>query len=493
MNTKLKQTFQTGGLATLSLLSLSLSSCKDNKAAKETEQPNVIFILVDDMGYGDLSCFGQKILTTPNIDQMAKEGMIFTNFYTGSTVCAPSRASLLTGKHTGHTSVRGNMPAQLVSDQEETIAKVMQKAGYRTAAVGKWGIGHPPPLDDPQRKGFDYFYGYVNMWHAHNCFPEFLYRNGEKVQLKNKLRTNEDGSNPWVDMPEGTGIAAVREEYVHDLFDEQAMNIITENKDNKFFLYMAYNVPHANNEGGNDGMEVPSFGEFEDNDWPKTEKGFASMMKNIDNSVGMIISKLKELGIDDNTMLIFCSDNGPHQEGGHKVDFFDSNGQYRGAKRDFYDGGVRTPFIVRWPAGVKAGSTSDHLAAFWDVLPTFCDMTGIEKPADTDGVSFLPTLMGESDKQDQHDYLYWEFFEQGGKQAILKDNWKAIKLNVRDQSTPVVFELYDISKDTGEQVNVADQHPEVVAEMEKLFKEARVEFPVVSLFSEDDQSVETPF
>jgi len=491
MNTYLKQAIQAGGMTTLSLL--ALTSCNEKAVSEKQVQPNVIFILVDDMGFGDLSCFGQKILTTPNIDRMAREGMVFTNFYTGSTVCAPSRASLLTGKDTGHTSVRGNMPAQLVADDEMTIAKVMQQAGYKTAAVGKWGIGHPPPLDDPKRKGFDSFFGYVNMWHAHNCFPEFLYRDGQKVGLKNKLRANPDGSNPWADMPEGTGIAAEREEYVHDLFDKEALDIITQNKDNKFFLYLAYNVPHANNEGGNDGMEVPSFGEYEDKDWPKTEKGFASMMRNIDNSVGMIMSKLKELGIDDNTMLIFCSDNGPHQEGGHLVEFFDSNGQYRGSKRDFYDGGVRTPFIVRWPSGVKAGSTSDHLAAFWDVLPTFCDLTGVAKPDDTNGISFMPTLTDNSAGQTNHDYLYWEFFEQGGKQAILKDNWKAIKLNVRDQKTPVIFELYDISKDTGEQVNVADQHPEIVAQMEQLFKESRVEFPVVSLFSEDENSVETPF
>lgn len=472
---------------------LGLNSCNDKAVTARNEHPNVIFILVDDMGYGDLSCFGQKVLTTPNIDKMAGEGVVFTNFYTGSTVCAPSRASLLTGKDTGHSSVRGNMPAQLVGDDELTLAKVMKQAGYETAAVGKWGIGHPPPVDDPQKKGFDHFFGYLNMWHAHNCFPEFLYRDSVKVALKNKLITNHDGSNPWADLPEGTGIAAEREEYVHDLFDKEALDIITHNKDNRFFLYLAYNVPHANNEGGNDGMEVPSFGEYETKDWPKTEKGFASMIRNIDNSVGMIISKLKELGIDDNTMVIFCSDNGPHQEGGHQVDFFDSNGQYRGMKRDFYDGGVRTPFIVRWPSKIKAGSTSNHLAAFWDVLPTFCDLTGAEKPTDTNGISFMPTLINESQNQQKHDHLYWEFFEQGGKQAILKDNWKAIKLNVRDQSVPVVFELYDISKDTGERVNVADQHPDIVEDMEKLFIDSRVDFPVVSLFGEDEKSVETPF
>lgn len=480
-------------LGSVFLLLLLFSACSGKKVKDEVVSPNVIFVLVDDMGYGDISCFGQKVLQTPNIDKLATQGMVLTNHYTGSTVCAPSRASLLTGKHTGHTNVRGNMPDQLLSDDEMTLAKVMKKAGYKTGAIGKWGVGTPPPLDDPKRKGFDHFFGYINMWHAHNCFPEFLYRDGEKVKLNNKLRLNDDGSNPWADMPEGTGISAVREEYVHDLFDQEALDFIESNKDDKFFLYLAYNVPHANNEGGNDGMEVPSFGEYENLDWPKTEKGFASMMTNIDNSVGKITQKLKELKIDKNTMVIFCSDNGPHQEGGHSVDFFNSNGQYRGAKRDFYDGGVRTPFIVRWPAKIKAGTVSDHLSAFWDILPTFCDITGVEKPTDTDGISFLPTLMGEKGEQKNHDYLYWEFFEQGGKQAILKDNWKAIKLNVRDKSGPVIFELYDLANDIEEQNNVADKHPEIVSEMEKLFKEARTEFSVVSLFSEDSNTVETPF
>lgn len=465
---------------------------KDDSKDQAAEKPNVVFILVDDMGYGDLSCFGQQTLKTPSIDKMSKEGMVFTSHYTGSTVCAPSRASLLTGKHTGHTNVRGNMPAQLLSDDETTIAKVMKKAGYVTGAVGKWGVGHPPPVDDPKRKGFDHFFGYVNMWHAHNFYPEFLYRNGKKVNLKNKLRLNPDGTNPWADMPEGTGVAEVREEYVHNLFDREALWFIEKNKDNPFFLYLAYNVPHANNEDHKTGCEVPDYGEYANKDWPAVEKGFASMITNLDNSVGMVMDKLKELGIDDNTMVVFCSDNGPHQEGGHKMEFFDSNGSLRGMKRDFYDGGVRTPFIVRWPEKVKAGTQSEHLSAFWDVLPTFCDIAGVEKPKDTDGLSFLPTLTGKG-TQEQHDYLYWEFFEHGGKQAILKDNWKAVKLNVRDKSKPVVLELYNLKEDPAEINNVADQNPELVKEMEVLFKGARTDFSVVSLFSEDKKEVETPF
>jgi len=480
-----------GSILLGSLLLFSSCSVK-TKDKQQQEKPNVVFILVDDMGYGDLSCFGQETLKTPNIDKMASEGMVFTNMYTGSTVCGPSRASLLTGKHTGHCNIRGNMPAQLLSDQEMTLAKVMKKAGYITAGVGKWGIGHPPPLDDPQRKGFDHFYGYINMWHAHNFFPEFLVKDGQKVPLKNKLRLNEDGTNPWADMPEGTGISEVREEYVHNLFDKEALSFIDNNKKNPFFLYLAYNVPHANNEDSKTGCEVPDYGKYINRDWPDVEKGFATMIDNLDNSVGMVMAKLKECGIDENTMVVFCSDNGPHQEGGHIMEFFNSNGSLRGKKRDFYEGGVKTPFIVRWPSRVQAGKVSDHMGAFWDILPTFCDLVGVEKPQDTDGISILPELTQEG-TQKEHSYLYWEFFEQGGKQSILKGNWKAIKLNVRDASLPVIFELYNLATDPYEQTNVASQNPEVVQEMEKLFIDARTEFSVVPLFTDDNSEVETPF
>jgi len=476
------------------LFSFACSPTQKKAEEKTPESPNVIMVLVDDMGYGDLSFYGQKTLSTPIIDKMATEGMHFTNMYTGSTVCAPSRASLMTGKHTGHTSVRGNLPAQLLGDDELTIAKVFKNAGYVTGGIGKWGIGHPPPYNDPQKKGFDYFYGYINMWHAHNFYPEFLIENGVKVPLKNKT-TLVDGKNPWAEKPEGTGVAAVREEYVHNLFDGKAIDFIEKNKDNKFFLYMAYNVPHANNEAGpfnGDGMEVPDYHEFAEKDWPQPEKGFASMIRNIDNSVGMLIDKVKELGLDENTMVIFCSDNGPHQEGRHVMEFFNSNRELRGMKRDFYDGGVKTPFIVRWPGAIKSGSKSEQTFAFWDLLPTFADLVGGDKPTETDGLSFLPTLLGQEQKA-EHDYLYWEFFELGGKQAILKGNWKAVKLNVRGPKEKVIFELYNLESDPEETSNVAEQHPEMVKEFEALFLSAREEFAVTPLFELDGKTVETPF
>lgn len=456
--------------------------------------PNVIMIMVDDMGYGDLSFYGQKTLSTPSIDQMAKEGIHFTNMYTGSTVCAPSRASLMTGKHTGHTSVRGNLPEQLLGDDELTLAKVFKQAGYTTGAIGKWGIGHPPPPDDPQKKGFDYFYGYLNMWHAHNFYPEFLYENGKKVMLNNKTAL-VDGKNPWEDMPEGTGVAEQREEYVHHLFDKKAMDFLEKNREERFFLYMAYNVPHANNEAGpflGDGMEVSDYYEFEEKDWPGPEKGFAAMIRNIDNSVAMILEKLLTLGLDENTMVIFCSDNGPHQEGNHMMEFFNSNREYRGMKRDFYDGGIRTPFIVRWPAGIESGIRSEQTFAFWDLLPTFAELVDTEKPEETDGISFLPTLLGK-DQKEVHEYLYWEFFELGGRQAILKDHWKAVKLNVRGPAEQVIFELYNLTLDPEEKTNVAGANPELVDEFEALFLSAREEFGVTPLFEVDDKTVETPF
>jgi len=473
----------------LVLLPFLVTACVP-KAEKPVESPNVVMILVDDLGYGDLSFYGQKTLSTPVLDKMAREGIHFTHMYTGSTVCAPSRASLMTGKHTGHTSVRGNLPEQLLGDDELTLAKVLKKAGYTTGCIGKWGIGHPPPPNDPKNKGFDFFYGYLNMWHAHNFYPEFLYENGHKVSLKNRTAL-VDGKNPWAKSPEGTGVAAKKEEYVHHLFDEKAMAFLDKNKGNKFFLYMAYNVPHANNEAGpfsGDGMEVPDYYEFADKDWPQPEKGFAAMIRNIDNSVGLIQDKLKELGLDKKTMVIFCSDNGPHQEGRHTMEFFDSNRELRGMKRDFYDGGVKTPFIAKWPGMIKAGSRSDQTFAFWDFLPTFAELVGVDKPVDTDGISFLPTLLGREQTQ-VHDYLYWEFFELGGKQAILKGKWKAIKLNVRGPAKDVIFELYDLETDPEEKTNVASKHPDLVTQFETLFTSAREEFGVTPLFSVDEKRV----
>jgi arylsulfatase A-like enzyme len=455
----------------------SLSSSEKNSSA----QPNVIFILADDLGIGDLGVYGQKILSTPALDQMAADGMYFTNMYCGSTVCAPSRASLMTGKHTGNCSVRGNKPQQLVADNEYTLGKVFNDAGYTTGAIGKWGVGRYMPVDDPERKGFDYFYGYINMFHAHNFYPEFLYENGEKVMLNNKtMRIN--GEIPWEtdSVNEGRGVAEVRNEYVHDLFDQKALEFIEKNRNNPFFLYLAYNVPHANNEKTDDGMEVDDYYEFAGNDWPQPEKGFAAMIRNLDNSVELIRSKLQELNIDKNTLIIFCSDNGPHHEGKHKVEFFDSNGKYRGNKRDLYEGGIRSPFIACWPAEITPGRVSDERLAFWDFLPTFAALTGSPKPEETDGINFLPALKGKK-QTEKHDYLYWEFYEQGGKQAIIRDGWKLILLNVSDKTKEKVIELYNLTSDPYETENLATSYPDLVEELQKLMTKVRTEFQVIPL------------
>jgi arylsulfatase A-like enzyme len=476
----------------LSALCMLLSSCS-GKEKMAASGPNIILILADDLGYGDLSCYGQEVLSTPNIDQMAAEGIRFLNHYAGSTVCAPSRASLLSGLHTGHVSVRGNSPNQLLNESDPGIAKMLKEAGYITGIIGKWGVGHPPPPDDPNRNGFDYSFGYINMWHAHNFYPEFLYRNGEKVYLEGNRLYSEKGENPWKDQPEGTGVAVEKGQYVHPLFDEETIRFIERNRDTTFFLYLALNVPHANNEAGKylgDGMEVEDYGEFTDKPWPDPEKGFAVMIRNIDNTVGIINNKLNELGIDKNTLVIFTSDNGPHNEGNHSADYFSSSGILRGAKRDLYEGGIRVPFIAKWPGIIEPGSVSDHVSTFWDYLPSFTEIANFENETESDGISFLPALIGKPEKQEKHPFLYWEFYEQGGKQAVLMDHWKAIRFNTRTGNH--VTELYNLEQDISETNNLAAEYPEVLDQLTDLMEEAHTPHPLISLYNQD-VNAETPF
>ncbi len=436
-------------------------------SVQSAQLPNIIYILADDLGYGDLSCYGQKTLKTPHLDQMARAGMRFTQHYAGSTVCAPSRCVLMTGLHTGNTRIRGN-DRSLLRTQDVTIAEVLKDAGYATGCVGKWGVGHPPPLDDPQRHGFDYFYGYVNMFHAHNFYPEWLVENGKKVKLRNIVY--DDYDKP-VDR-EGRGVASQKVDYAPELITQAGLKFIEDYRDGPFFLYFAMNIPHANNEAGGDkranrnGMEVPDHGTFVEKDWPAQEKGFARMMEIIDTDVGRILGKLDELGLADDTLVMFSSDNGPHQEGGHKMPFFDSNGPLKGMKRDLYEGGIRVPMIARWPGHIQPGSESNHLSGFQDVMPTLAEIAG-KDVAMTDGISFLPTLMGNSDIQKKHPFLYWEFYEQGGKRALRKGYWKAVQRNIlRSDHAPV--ELYDLTQDLAETEDVSHQYPQLVAEMKRL-------------------------
>jgi arylsulfatase A-like enzyme len=430
-------------------------------AQQAPSRPNIVFILADDLGYADLGCFGQKSVETPNLDRMAAEGVRFTQCYAGSTVCAPSRCALMTGLHMGHAWIRGNADVPL-RPEDTTVAEVLKGAGYATALIGKWGLGEPDTTGVPNRKGFDYFYGYLNQGHAHNYYPTYLWRNEEKVTLEGNVES------------EKPGVSKERAQYSHDLFTKEALAWLdARKKDEPFFLYLAYTVPHANNERGSvegDGMEVPDYGPYADRDWPKTMKGRAAMVSRLDRDVGSVLQKLRDLGLEDNTLVVFTSDNGPHREGGSNPEFFDSNGPLRGIKRDLYEGGIRVPTIVRWPGKVAPGRVSDRIWAFWDFLPTAAELAGAPVPPGLDGISLAQALLGRGEPP-QHEYLYWEFHEGGFYQALRVGDWKAVR---RDRG---VIELYNLSTDLNEARGVAAQHPDVVAQMEAIFAKARTENP----------------
>jgi arylsulfatase A-like enzyme len=421
-------------------------------------RPNIIFIQADDLGYGDLSCYGQRKFRTPNIDRLAAEGMRFTQYYAGSTVCAPSRSALMTGQHTGHTRIRGNARHPLLPE-DVTVAEALKSAAYKTALIGKWGLGEAGTTGVPNRQGFDYFFGYLNQRHAHNYYPTFLWRNEKRIDLRN-LVPDEDA--------EGSGVSTNRVDYAHDLMAEEALKFIEGNGGGPFFIYLAFTIPHANNEAKNKGMEVPDLGEFASEDWPDQEKAKAAMITRLDRDVGRLMALLKKLGIDDNTLVFFTSDNGPHREGGADPDFFDSNGPLRGIKRDLYEGGIRVPMIARWPKRIKAGAKSDQVWAHWDLLPTLAEVAGVKPPADIDGVSMFNALRGR--RQRDHEFLYWEFHERGFSQAARMGDWKAVR-----KSPDSPLELYDLKNDLGEQNDCAAKHPEIVKKIEDYLKTARTE------------------
>ena len=440
---------------------LILLSAFCTKLQSHARQPNIILILADDLGYGDLSCFGQRELKTPRLDAMSKQGMKLTQFYSGSTVCAPSRSVLMTGQHTGHTPVRGNSTNPIIIPPGyPTIASVLKSAGYKTGCIGKWGIGTPDNHTNPNDVGFDHFFGYIDMWHAHNFYPEFLIRNGTVVRLKNeaaeKWKSEQDPSKPRG----GRGVAAKKVEYAPDLFADDVLGFIREHQADPFFLYFAMNVPHANNEAGKEGMEVPELGEFANKPWPEPEKGFAAMIQNIDRDTGRILDLLHELKIADDTLVIFTSDNGPHNEGGHRADHFDSNGRYRGIKRDLYEGGIRVPTIAWWPGTIKPGSENADAWYFGDVMATVAEIADTEAPEKIDSQSFAATLAGKPPAApwSRNQHLYWEFYEGRSAQAVRFGKWKAVRIPMF--TGPV--ELYDLSKDQEEENNLADAHPELV-------------------------------
>jgi arylsulfatase A len=438
-------------------------------------RPNIIFILADDLGYGDLGINGQKLIKTPNIDRLASEGVRFTQFYAGTSVCAPSRSSLMTGHHTGHTYIRGNKGVdpegqQPLADSVVTMAEILKKAGYTTGAFGKWGLGPVGSEGDPNLQGFDRFYGYNCQSLAHRYYPNHLWDNGQKIVLaenENLLKTSQYGP---------------------DLIQKQAINFVNNSDPKKpFFLFLPYTLPHAELLVPNDSIFQYYQGKFAEKSYKGADYGpnanvggyvsqeypratFAAMVTRLDLYVGQLLATLKEKGLDQNTLIIFSSDNGPHREGGADPVFFNSGGGFRGFKRDLYEGGIREPMIARWPGTIKPGTQNEHVGAFWDLLPTFAELAGTQAPAGIDGISFVSALTGKG-SQKRHAYLYWEFHEQGGKQAIRQGNWKAVRLSAAGNTAQPV-ELYDLAKDPAETTNLAAKHPEKATELGRLMTES---------------------
>ena len=443
------------------LFSIVITGCSGQEY--EPSPPNnIILIVADDLGYGDLGSYGQALIQTPNLDSMAARGMRFTQHYSGSTVCAPSRCALMTGKHTGNCRIRGNgtLPLQ---PEDVTLAEVLDRAGFETGLVGKWGLGEEGSAGTPNKQGFDYFFGFLNQVRAHNYYPDYVWENEQKYPLDNEVEIVQETYAAGVG-----SFATKKEDYVHDLFTDKALSFIEANADTSFFLYLAYTIPHANNESHlNDehGMEVPDYGIYADEDWPEVEKGAAAMISRLDADIGRLMRLLDEKGIAEHTIVLFTSDNGPHREGGHDPDFFDSNGPLRGIKRDLYEGGIRVPLIVNWKGTIE-GSVSNHPSAFWDIMPTVLDLASVATPKDIDGLSFLPALLNYH--QPTSDFLYWEFHERNKAQAVRLDSFKAIRFLEEDR-----LELYNLNTDPGETSDIASDFPFIVEKMNQIMDHTR--------------------
>jgi arylsulfatase A-like enzyme len=435
-------------------------------------RPNILLIVADDLGYGDLSCYGQSRFPTPHLDRLAAEGMRFTQHYSGSTVCAPSRCTLMAGQHTGHCHIRGNKShppegQEPLPKDAVTVARLLQRAGYRTGAFGKWGLGSPGSSGDPNRQGFNEFFGYICQSLAHNYYPWYLWHNQNRVEL-----------------PENAGDG--RGTFAPDLIQQQALAFLENNRARPFFMFVPIIIPHAElfapqayfdrfrgkflPEKSYQGTDAgPRFKLGGYGSQPEAHAAFAAMVTYLDDKAGELMAKLQQLGLDENTLVLFSSDNGPHLEGGADPDYFDSNGPLRGYKRDLYEGGVRVPLLARWSGHITPGQISTHICAFWDFLPTACEVAGIKKPGNLDGLSYLPALLGK--KQKKHKYLYWEFHEGSStSQAVRMNNWKG----VRSSSTSPV-ELYDLATDVGETEDIAARHPHIARELVHIMKQARTE------------------
>ncbi|AGA79138.1 arylsulfatase [Echinicola vietnamensis] len=485
---------------------VSCQSGKD-KRLMEDAHPNIIYIYADDLGFGEIGAYGQEKIQTPHLDKMALEGMVFTQHYTSSPVCAPARCGLMTGLHTGNAYIRGNkpvMPASFTDEVENgqqplpkgtlTIGKLLQEAGYKTGAIGKWGLGMTGNSGAPNQQGFDYFYGYLDQRQAHNYYPTHLWENDHWDSLSNPYifvhAPSAGGSEANVQAmtafaksglkygDEGFFDAYKGDEYAVDHMTEKATQFIRNHKDGPFFLYLPYTIPHVSLQVPDEAVK-PYLGRFEEepylgqqgyapHEFPKS--AYAAMISYLDNEVGKILQLLKEEGLDENTLVIFTSDNGPTFNGGVDAGYFNSTAGLRGLKMDVYEGGIRMPMIARWPGKVPANTKSDHVSAQYDVMATFAALTGTAIPGETDGVSFLPTLLGDHLAQQPHEFLYFEYPEKGGQLAIRMGKWKGVKTNLK-QHPDAKWELYDLQNDVKETTDVADMHEDIILRLDEIAKE----------------------
>ncbi|NUQ65906.1 MAG: arylsulfatase [Pirellulales bacterium] len=482
---------------------VSIGAANYGKSAESTSVPNIVLILADDLGYAELGCYGQQKIKTPNLDRMAAEGIRFTQHYCGNAVCAPSRCVLMTGKHPGHAYIRNNAQAKLpeelkrrydfdfpgqepIPDAEVTLAEMLKAKGYATGAAGKWGLGQFGTAGDPNRQGFDLFFGYNCQAHAHSFYPAHLWRNGAKVKLDNDPPIPGHAQlPPGADPKDPSSYAPYKgKDYSADRIIDAALGFIRENKDRPFFLYFPTTIPHLALHVPDEELK-PYLGKWEET--PFTGPGgytphqtpraaYAAMISRLDQDVARILAVLQELGLDENTLVMFSSDNGTtHLEKEVDFEFFESVGPLRGLKGSLYEGGIRVPMIARWPGKIKPGTVTDHISAFWDVMPTIAELTGAVPPDGIDGVSFAPTLLGRPDEQKQREYLYWEFPAYGGQQALRMGDWKAVRQNMfrRNNPDPLKIELYNLKDDIGESRDLAAHRPEIVDQLRKLLDHAR--------------------
>jgi arylsulfatase A-like enzyme len=446
-------------------------------SAADARKPNIIFILADDLGYGDLGCYGQSKIKTPNIDRLAAEGMRFTNFYCGCSVCAPSRCTLMTGKHLGHATIRDNMQRgpglegqHAMEPGTVTVAQLLKTAGYATAIVGKWGLGMPADHSSPLAFGFDHHYGYLCQGMAHTYYPPYLWRDDEQEPLE---------GNPAYFYGQKQVIEPEGKHYSHDLMVDDALDWVRRRQNGPFFLYLAFTIPHVS-------LQVPgdSLAEYAGR-WPETpmttsthyanhdapRAAYAAMITRMDRDMGRLMALVKELGLDDDTLVFFASDNGAVASlSGTDPEFFNSTGGLRGYKQDLYEGGIRTPFIARWPGRIAAGTTSELIGSFWDVMPTLCEIAGVRSPDGVDGLSIAPTLWGTAG-QEMHEYLYWEYQSSGRAQAVRFGPWKAVRNNV-DKAPHATPELYNLATDPREMTNLAHERPELATKAADYMKAA---------------------